>query len=68
MYFASNDTLEPKDLSLLRRVLEEICSAKGLPLTHPDAATIAQDLINWRLFGIQDGDQLKAMLKPLNSN
>ncbi|MDR6820816.1 hypothetical protein J2X76_006016 [Neorhizobium sp. 2083] len=65
MYFSSNDSLEPRDLSLLRRVLEEVCNAENISIKHPDAEQIAADLVNWYLFGIKDPDQLKAMLNPM---
>ena len=65
MYYASFDSLEPSDLRLLREVLEQVCADKGLHVSHPDAQSIAQELINWRLFGIRHPEQLKAMLEPL---
>ena len=65
MYFSSNDTLEPNDLSVLRSVLEEVCGEQDIPISHPQAEKIAADLVNWYLFGIKQPDQLKSMLDPL---
>lgn len=66
MYFSSNDSLEPEDLSLLRRLLEEVCLARNISISHPEAEKIAADLVNWYLFGIKQPDQLKSMLNPLD--
>ncbi|RWX81513.1 hypothetical protein EPK99_04300 [Neorhizobium lilium] len=65
MVFSSHDTLEPGDIALLRRVLEEVCDDKSIPLDHPDAQEIARDLVNWFLFGIKDPLELRKMLDPL---
>lgn len=65
MVFASYDTLEPHDLTLLRQVLDDICADKSITVKHPDAELIARDLVNWYLFGVRHPNQLKSMLKPL---
>ncbi|MBW6425445.1 hypothetical protein KX729_28925 [Rhizobium sp. XQZ8] len=67
MVFASYDTLEPKDLSLLRQVLEQVCEERNITLQHPDAEHYAHNLVNWYLFGVRQPDELKAMLKPLDA-
>lgn len=67
MVFTSYDTLEPKDLSFLRQVLEEVCQEKSITVTHPDAEHYAHSLVNWYLFGIRKPDELKSMLRPLET-
>ncbi|WP_105382919.1 hypothetical protein [Neorhizobium alkalisoli] len=63
--FSSYDTLDNDDLTLLRRVLEDVCADKGLQLDGDEAKTIARELVNWYLFGVKHPDQLKEMLRPL---
>lgn len=63
--FSSNDVLEPKDLALLRQVLEDVCQNRGIEVSHRDAGSIAHDLVNWYLFGIRQPDALKSIILPL---
>ncbi len=65
MVFSSYDALEPQDLTFLRQVLNEACAERGLAIDHPDAQAIARELVNWYLFGVKDGGELKAMLVPI---
>ncbi|MDO1584770.1 hypothetical protein [Rhizobium oryzicola] len=68
MPFSSYDTLEEKDLSLLRQVLEEVCTEKSIALESDEAGDIARSLVDWYLFGIRHPEQLKQMLAPLPAN
>jgi hypothetical protein len=63
--FSSYDTLNNDDLTLLRRVLEEVCLEKGIQLGGDEARQIARELVDWYLFGVKHADHLKDMLKPL---
>jgi hypothetical protein len=63
--FSSYDTLEPKDLRLLRSVLEDVCKKKRISLCDPVAQPLARELTNWYLFGVRHPQQLEEMLKPL---
>ncbi|WP_145643858.1 hypothetical protein [Neorhizobium alkalisoli] len=63
--FSSNDSLEPKDLRLLRSVLEDVCRERRIEVSHPEAQPLARELTDWYLFGVKHPDQLKEMLKPL---
>lgn len=66
MSFASNDILDGKDLDFLREVLEDVCRERAIDAGSDDEKAIADQLINWFLFGIRDRDELKSMLDPLN--
>ncbi|MFD1747159.1 hypothetical protein ACFSE1_16945 [Rhizobium helianthi] len=65
MAFSSFDTLDPKDLSFLRGILEEVCRDRSLDMDGDEAADIARSLVNWYLFGVKEEDALKQMLEPL---
>lgn len=65
MVFSSYDTLEPRDLGYLRKVLDDVCSEKKLSIDHPDVQSIARELVNWYLFGVREPEELKSMLGPL---
>ncbi len=68
MPFSSYDTLEAKDLSLLRQILEEVCQERSIGLDSDEAGDIARSLVDWYLFGIRHPEQLKQMLAPLPAN
>ncbi|SIR21659.1 hypothetical protein SAMN05880590_11437 [Rhizobium sp. RU35A] len=65
MSFSSYDALEASDLSLLRKVLEEVCRERAIALDSEEASSMARALIDWYLFGIRHPQQLKDMLDPL---
>ncbi|MCY1665451.1 hypothetical protein [Rhizobium sp. SL86] len=65
MTFSSFDTLDARDLSFLRMVLEDICTERAISMDGPEAADMARALIDWYLFGIRHPQQLKQMLAPL---
>ncbi|MCO5734562.1 hypothetical protein [Rhizobium sp. SSA_523] len=65
MSFSSFDTLDTKDLNLLRKVLEEVCAERDWPIGGAEAEEAARSLVDWYLFGIRHPDQLKQMLAPL---
>jgi hypothetical protein len=48
--FSSYDTLSNDDLTLLRRVLEEVCLEKGIQLGGDEARQIARELVDSYLF------------------
>lgn len=66
MVFSSYDTLDAQDLSILRKVLEEVCAQKALGLDAAPAQEIARSLVDWYLFGVKDPAELKKMLDPLD--
>jgi hypothetical protein len=68
MPFSSYDTLETKDLRILRNVLEEVCAQRTLTVDGDEAHAIGRSLIDWYLFGIRQPDELRAMLDPLPSD
>jgi hypothetical protein len=65
MAFSSYDTLDGKDLALLRQVLEELCAERAIEMDSAEGQAIARSLVDWYLFGIKHPDQLKQMLAPL---
>jgi hypothetical protein len=65
MAFSSYDTLDAKDLTLLRQVLEDVCAERDLAIESEDAQVLARALVDWYLFGVKHPDQLKQMLAPL---
>jgi hypothetical protein len=65
MSFSSYDTLDAKDLSFLRQILEDICRDRSIACESDEAQEIARALVDWYLFGIRHPDQLKQMLAPL---
>jgi hypothetical protein len=62
---SSYDTLDPRDLTLLRSVLEDVCQEMRINLDDPGAQSLARELTDWYLFGVRHPQQLKEMLKPL---
>ncbi|WP_137130516.1 hypothetical protein [Rhizobium sp. FY34] len=67
MSFPSYDTLDSKDLSFLRQVLEDVCRERAISLASEEGQAIARALVDWFLFGVKHPDQLKQMLAPLPS-
>ncbi|MGF9562790.1 hypothetical protein [Neorhizobium sp. JUb45] len=65
MPFASNDIIDSKDLSFLHAVLTEICREREIPPGSEAEKAVADQLINWFLFGIRDAQELKSMLEPM---
>jgi hypothetical protein len=65
MFSLSAGNLEPSELSLLRQVLDEICTERGIQVTNPGAQNIANDLLYWWQFGVRHPEQLKEMMRAL---
>lgn len=65
MPFASNDIIDSKDLSFLHEVLTEVCRARNITPGSEAENAVADQLINWFLFGIRDAQELKSMLDPM---
>lgn len=65
MAFSSYDTLDTKDLALLRQVLEDVCAERNISMESEEAQAAARALVDWYLFGIKHPEQLKQMLAPL---
>jgi len=64
MPFSSNETLEERDIALLRKVLEDICRDRLILTSSPQAHELGRSLIDWYLFGVRSPDELKAMIEP----
>ncbi|WP_112502593.1 hypothetical protein [Rhizobium sp.] len=62
---AAHEALEPKDLTLLRAVLDEICREQHIDAKTESAEAVAHDLINLWLSGFRSAHELKAMLDQL---
>lgn len=65
MAFASNDILDSKDLAFLHDILSEVCRERDIATGTEHEKIVADQLINWFLFGIRDRDELVSMLDPL---
>lgn len=68
MYFIAYDALEPDDLDLLESVLEEIRLERRIDARDPDLEALASDLVNLWHAGFRGSEELKAMIKPLDSH
>lgn len=65
MSFASNDIIDSNDLSFLHEVLAEVCRERKIAAGSDGEKAIADQLINWFLFGIREKQELKSMLDPM---
>ncbi|MGI2032501.1 hypothetical protein ACRQ1B_08935 [Rhizobium panacihumi] len=65
MSFASNDIIDSNDLSFLHEVLSEVCREREIAPDSDAAKAVADQLINWFLFGIREKEELKSMLDPM---
>lgn len=65
MVFSSFDVLGSDDLTLLRGVLDELCQEKQLDIKDPQAEAMAQELVNWWLFGVRTQVNLKQIMEPV---
>lgn len=65
MVFSSFDVLGSDDLTLLRGVLDELCQEKQLDIKDPQAEAMAQELVNWWLFGVRTPVNLKQIMEPV---
>ncbi|MGE7370868.1 hypothetical protein ACQKKX_17650 [Neorhizobium sp. NPDC001467] len=65
MPFASNDIIDSEDLSFLHAVLTDVCRERQIAPGSEAETLVADQLINWFLFGIRDAQELKSMLDPM---
>ncbi len=65
MSFASNDIIDSKDLTFLQAVLAEVCLEREIAPGSEAEKAVADQLINWFLFGIREKQELKSMLDPM---
>lgn len=65
MPFASNDIIDSEDLSFLHEVLTEVCRERAIAPGSDAEKAVADQLINWFLFGIREKLELKSMLDPM---
>ena len=65
MSFASNDIIDSNDLSFLHALLAEVCRERNIATGSDEEKAIADQLINWFLFGIREKQELKSMLDPM---
>ncbi|MDP9837674.1 hypothetical protein J2T09_002431 [Neorhizobium huautlense] len=65
MPFASNDIIDSDDLSFLHEVLTEVCRERTIAPGSEEEKAVADQLINWFLFGIREKQELKSMLNPM---
>lgn len=65
MPFASNDIIDSEDLSFLHEVLTEVCRERQIASGSDEEKAVADQLINWFLFGIREKQELKSMLDPM---
>lgn len=65
MPFASNDIIDSKDLSFLHEILSDVCRERQIAPGSDAEKSVADQLINWFLFGIRDAEELKSMLDPM---
>jgi len=65
MPFASNDIINSEELAFLSAILREACSERDIAPGSEAEKAVADQLINWFLFGIRDGQELKSMLDPI---
>jgi hypothetical protein len=66
MYFTAFEALEPRDLTTLKTVLEELRLDRGIVAPDGSLDDLACDLVNLWLAGFRGSEELKAMLKPID--